>query len=510
MVLRRSAWWAAVVSVLAAVALSLVPGPALAAGGGSAGWTLPPLTTAHGEITDVNGRTVLLRGINVNQLNDYAINDPALPTVTPLTRTDFAGMAALGFNVVRLNVAWSALEPSPGVFDRVYTARIRKAVRDAADHGLYTVLDMHQDAWGKSVGTPADVTCPPLTNRSRGWDGAPAWATITDGWSTCNVGGVREITPAVARAFQNFYDDRRGIQTHLVRTWARLAAAMAGEPGVAGYDLLNEPNPGLRAPAEAAEQIGRYYQRVIAAIRTAERAAGGHRRLVFVEPSVLWSALGVDALPPQRLLTDDRLVFAPHLYNESIAVTGPVISIERGMALARTLARVYRAPLWVGEWGWFGAGPADGPKVARYAAAEDAQRIGGAWWVWKQACGDPHSIGSEAPASLNRVACPSGSALGPYPEFTGPLSRAYPRAAPGRLTQVSSDPVARRLTVAGTGARRAGSSGSGSGCRLEVWAPGAGRPAVTATNIGRLRADRLPGGWRVTGCASGAYRLTLR
>lgn len=91
-------------------------------------------------------RTVLLRGVDVNQLADYAVGDPGLPTVVPLTRGDFAEMASLGFTVVRLNVSWSALEPRPGAFDAGYAARIRDAVRAAAAHGMYTVVDMHQDA----------------------------------------------------------------------------------------------------------------------------------------------------------------------------------------------------------------------------------------------------------------------------------------------------------------------------------------------------------------------------
>jgi endoglycosylceramidase len=95
-------------SLLAALALTVVAAPAVRA---DDGWTLPRLTVSHQEITDVTGRTVLLRGVNVNQLNDYAVNDPNLPTVVPLTGADFREMASLGFDVVQLNIAWSALEP---------------------------------------------------------------------------------------------------------------------------------------------------------------------------------------------------------------------------------------------------------------------------------------------------------------------------------------------------------------------------------------------------------------
>lgn len=492
----------------AALALALpliLPAPATAAQARPA-WPLRPLTTAQDRIVDTAGRTVLLRGVNVNQLNDYAVNDPALPAVLPLDRTDFAEMAALGFNVVRLNIAWSALEPRPGAFDRSYVARIRRAVRDAADHGMYTVLDMHQDAWGKTVGTPAGQTCPPPLEPGLGWDGAPGWATITDGWSTCTAGGVREISPAVARAFQNFYDDRAGVQTHLVRTWGRLAAEFANDPAVAGYDLLNEPNPGLRPPVAAADQIGRFYRRAIEEIRAAEARAGGFAHLVFFEPSVLWSALGADALPPGRLLRDDRLVFSPHLYAGSISVTGRLVSIERGFALARRAARRYGAPLWIGEWGWFGDPAGDGPKVRRYAAAEDAHRIGGAWWVWKQSCGDPHSVGGGVPATgggLNRLRCPSGESLGRPPEFTGPLSRAYPRAAPGRINALAADPAGPGLSMTGTAPARPRD------CRLEVWAPGSERPATASSGVAGLRVQPVPGGWRISGCAGGTYRLEV-
>jgi endoglycosylceramidase len=105
---------------------------------------------------------------------------------------------------VRLIVHWSALEPQPGAFDAAYVARIHQAVDWARKHDLYVVLDMHQDAWGKFIASPPGVVCPPGFNPAIGWDGAPQWATITDGMSTCRA-VIREVSPAV----RSRPDDRR-------------------------------------------------------------------------------------------------------------------------------------------------------------------------------------------------------------------------------------------------------------------------------------------------------------
>ncbi|MEU6582903.1 cellulase family glycosylhydrolase [Nocardia sp. NPDC046763] len=479
---------AAAALLFAGIAAQQAPNAAAEPGG----WTLPQLTVSNGAITDVTGRTVLLRGANVNQLNDYAQNDPALPTVQPLDRTDFAQMAALGFNVVRLNLAWSALEPTPGAFDQTYLARIHTAVDDAKSNGIYTVLDMHQDAWGKAVGTPKGQGCPIFMKPGIGWDGAPAWATLTDGWTTCNFGGVRESAPAVARAFQNFYDDTQGIQGHLVNTWAKLAAEFKDEPAIAGYDLINEPNPGLRDPFSAADQLGKYYQRVIAAIRQAERGSLPH--LAIFEPSAIWSAIGIDATPPAHYITDPLAVFSPHLYSESINIVNAFPSIELGFKLALDTAAKYKVPVWSGEWGWFGDPDSDSPKVDRFVDQLNANRVGGAWWAWKGACGDPHVIRdgntNKPTGNLNRVACPSNASLGQPAGYTRPLSRAYPRAVPGSLASVTAN----------------GFAGSGTG-RLEAWYPGSQRPNVQSTNVSDLTLTQVDGGWQLIGNTVGAYSI---
>ncbi|MEV4372821.1 cellulase family glycosylhydrolase [Nonomuraea sp. NPDC049637] len=454
----------AVVVAAAALALPLLqPGTATPQLPRTPGLTL----SADRRIVDADGNEVLLRGVNVNQLEDYFQQFPDKAVTRPLTEADFAGMARMGFNVVRLALSWSALEPRPGQYDPAYLAKISWAVGTAARHGLRTVIDMHQDAWGKGVAAAPGTTC---RNGSpmHGWDGAPTWADRFDGAPRCEFTG-RDISPAVARAFTNFYQDRDGIQTRLVAAWGMLAQRFANEPMVAGYDLLNEPGFGEAPPITSGVLLGRYYDRAIKAIRAGERRGFPH--LVFFEPSVLWSGLGFE-VPVPKGFTDDRLlVFAPHLYNESITIdqgTGlTVTSIERGFELASRAAEYYGAGLWSGEWGWFGD-PAAAP-IARYTDQEDRHRIGGAFWVWKQSCGDAHATaGARTGGNLMIEDCATGKDLPPPAEYVAELARPYPRSAPGRLTGLTSDRAS--LTA----------RGEGSGCGLDVWFPGEARPSAAA------------------------------
>lgn len=477
---------------------------ALACAAGAQAASFPRLTVERGAeaaIVDAKGRQVLLRGVNVNQLGDYYQADPKLPTTIPLERRDFQQIARLGFDVVRLTMSWSAFQPERGAFDAAYVARVRQAVRWARRSGLYVVLDMHQDAWGKFIATKPGETCPPGLGPAVGWDGAPQWATLTDGLTTCRANDTRELSPAVAQAFESFYGDRDGIQSELVATWGRIAAAFAREPNVAGYDLINEPHPGFKIGVNQSGPLGQFYARAIDAIRAGERQGGlAHPRIAFFEPSVLWSGAGNDTTPPADFTADEAIAFAPHLYAESITVDQGATSIEQGWQNAANAAATYGAPLWSGEWGWFTDPKDSRERLKRYVAQEDARRVGGAWWVWRQACGDPHVVGYPgASGSLHPTACPSTKPLGLVTGYTDVLRRAYPRFAPGRLTALRSDFESGRWSLTG----RAGEARS---CRLSVWVP-VRRPVLRAQGVRRLRVARRPGGFLVTGCARGDYAL---
>ncbi|MFJ7967799.1 glycoside hydrolase family 5 protein [Streptomyces sp. NPDC096324] len=508
--------WAPPVAVAAVFALAagtLVPGPAVAAVGAQtqvAGRDrngLLPLTVLreNGQapvIGDSQGRQVLLRGVNVNQLIDYGQPDPAMPTVWPLKDSDYAQMETYGFDVQRLALSWSALEPKRGVFDEAYLARIRTAVDQAADHGIHTVLDIHQDTFSKYVSAAPGTRCRANASPEFGNDGAPKWATRTDGAKACGFLG-RDLSPNVQQAFTNLYDDTDGIGTEFARMWGRLAKIFADDPAVAGYDLLNEPGPGNAPGVTSSILLGRLYQQAITSIRAAEsKVAGGFHHLVFFEPSILWSGLGFDTTPPAGFADDPLLVFSPHLYSESITMDQglgvTLTSIEQGYVAAERTARAYGAPLWSGEWGWFGEPEDFRARFDRFLDRQNTDVLGSAIWVWKKACGDPQND-PEATTSGGGVVlytCPDGKPLASPAFETTALSQAYPRSAPGRLSSLRSSRTERDLRL----------SGSGTGT-LDVWVPGPGRPDAEGSGLTGIRTTEQPGGWRLTARTSGRYTL---
>ncbi|QYG93108.1 glycoside hydrolase family 5 protein [Iamia sp. SCSIO 61187] len=450
---------------------------------------------------DGTGRQVLLRGANLSSLVDYHQADPALAPTRPPTDDDWDAMAAHGFGVVRLLVSWSAIEPVRGQIDPAYVERITAAVEAAAARRIYTVIDMHQDAWSKFIATPPGTVCPPLTEPAIGWDGAPQWATLTDGADTCRPLGDRDGSPAVRAAFTAFYENREGIRDAFVATWRQLVAALGPTPAVVGYDLLNEPSPvdPFLAPARYTELL----QAALAQVRAGEADAGAPARVVFVEPLRLYPQPG--QMPADPLALDDQLAFAPHAdvgaaTGEEVVGAGVATAAERGW------------PLWVGEHGVAGVDEASRDLQRRFAAAQDDAVVGGAHWQWRQWCGDPHALGvpggvaAETQVQLNDVACPADADTGPNEELLRVVGRAYPRAAPGRITDLASDADRGTLTLHGVI-----EDDLATGRDLVVWIPGEERPDVTGDGLGEPALTPVPGGWYATvEVVDSPYELEVR
>jgi endoglycosylceramidase len=471
---------------------------------------LRPLHVESQRIVDDQGRQILLRGANVNALGQYYQADPKTAPTAPVTDADWDAMAAHGFSVVRLIMSWSLLEPQRGTIDQAYVKKVKDTVKAANERGIYVVLDMHQDAWSMYSATPKGTVCPTGTQPVIGWDGAPKWATITDGATTClPPGAERESAPAVQRAFANFYANTNGIADQLTNVWTTLAGEFANVPGVAGYDLLNEPN---QVDPKEANQVAysQWMQRTIDAIRSAEQKAGSSTpKAIFAEPLQLYPLPNNGLLP--LYIHDTNLVFAPHNYAESIQ---NYITLEQTFDIEEKSANELDSALWTGEYGWWDTKPATLAVATRYGAEEDRTATGGTWWQWRQTCGDPHSVrGPGQPATSDQVHlitrdCSPGAKhdtdLRSTDQFLRILGRAYPRAAPGHITDLVSDPATGHLQVAGAGATP--------GSELVVWLPtiNGATPKPVASGLTGTELHTIDGGRILTAKATaGEWSLTV-
>ena len=57
------------------------------------------------------------------------------------SRNDFAQLRAVGFNVVRLAVSWSLVEPHPSSYDELYLRRIEQVVDWAEEQDVFVIID---------------------------------------------------------------------------------------------------------------------------------------------------------------------------------------------------------------------------------------------------------------------------------------------------------------------------------------------------------------------------------
>ncbi len=458
---------------------------------------------ANPGIYDSEGRYMILRGANYNALGDYWQANPNIPTTKPYATDDLRMMAEAGFNCVRLLFSWSKLEPQPGVYDDAYIQSINAVIQEANTYNMYVMLDMHQDAWSKYTATPADTVC---EFPSKGWDGAPLWATITDGASTCTVDGSRESAPAVVHAWQNFWDNTNGIQDNCIAAWQHLVAATCTHQNLLGYDLLNEPSLGYKEPQTTEmTKLSDYYGRLISAIRSAEgNASNAH--IIFIENPVTYKGAGFLGLPDSDFSTDTNVVAAPHNYFESIG-SFPV-SIEDGYGfLVSTVRTTYQTTAFVGEWGFFGDPSSDVSKVKRFAAVEDANFGSGTWWQWAQAPGDPHGMNwdgtNDGQNSLHLIEVnQSGSATGVKNElYLKVLGRSRPNAIAGTPTLLTSNPDNGTMHLEATATTE--------GTTI-VWIPNYfGTPTLSGTNSTLKELQTLDGGYLAYVTVNGSYTIDV-
>lgn len=447
------------------------------------------LHSVRGEnpgIYDQQGRYILLRGVNYNALGDYWQGNPAVATTKQYEEKDLQMMAKYGVNCIRLLFSWSELEPEKGKYNYEYIHRLQQVIEAAQKYNIYILLDMHQDAWGKFIVSPVSEAC---ANPNKGWDGAPEWATITDGASTCLTGG-RETGPAVYHAFQNFWDNTNGINDDCIKAWQELVKATCKYSNVVGYDLINEPNMGYEALNVEGRKLGNYYDKLIKGIRAAENSTNGYSHIVFFEMSVTLAGEGVPFIPFPDFTNDKNIIFSPHLYFEAISYQ---LTIEQGVELVNFVSKLFNTSMFIGEWGFFGDPSADVLKLKRFAKKEDEYIVGSTWWQWSQSPGDPHGMSwdgtqyantSMALIELDQNGMFTGNVNDTYLKV---LSRSRPIAISGKPVKLTSDPE--------TGIMHLEAKRSGEGS-TSLWIPDRfGPPQISGNNVISFQLNKAEGGY---------------
>lgn len=333
-------------------------------------------------LTDAAGQVIVLHGFDmVSKVPPY---EPAAAGFASVAAEALAGN---GFDVVRLGVIYSAVEPAPGVFSAAYVDSIAHTVAQLGHEGIYSLLDFHQDQMSVGFG-------------GEGW---PAWSVQTNGLAIRKFVFPLAYTgsPALNAAFDNFWADRPGpggvrLQARYAAAWQYVAARFSHDPWVLGYDLMNEPWPAQGTDA----QLGAFYKRVIAAIRSVDR-----RHLIFYEPYVLFDFGAPTTLP---VLGDDALGMSFHDYCLTDAASHPAECARdeaRPIDNALTRAAATGDALVLSEFG----ATDDLGVLRRVTELADAEGI--SWIEWAY-CGCDDPTGTIPPSVEGLVVNPALPAAG--------------------------------------------------------------------------------------------------
>ena len=395
---------------LALLGFALIPNsyPAYPSSGTSPA-AYPSTVAAHGlpwlhsngtVILDSQGRQVLLRGMNVTGLEEAK---DMRPGPVPTSR-DFAEMEADGFDVIRLPINWSRLEPSPGHMSRSYLNLVQSVVNDAAAHGIYTILDLHNIDWSIYYGG----------------DGAPSWATAGPLPRSFPLGSPwnRHLAPGVLASYGIYWADLGGWQQDVTEVWSYVAREFRSDSAVAGFDLWNEPHPFPAPP-------GLFEKKLLLPFE-----AHAITHLAAIAPHQMW--ITEQTLDFGLATYVGRLPYPNQVYSSHVFATlleppwqKPTPQYAIPVSLLEDQAQEAGAAPWVGEIG-AGNGQANQAWVAREMNELDKYRLGWAYWDWEEG----GSWAFKRMASRLRI-----------------VARAYPRATPGTLDTLSYDYQDGRLVL---------------------------------------------------------------
>ena len=253
------------------------------------------------------------------------------------TEQDFANIAAIGFNLVRLPFGWKDLTDQNGKWNAHAFARLDWFVENCAKNRLFVILDLH-GAYGSQNG------------RHHSGD------TTTGG---------------------NLFGNETNEQL-TKKLWTTIATHFKDNKWVAGYDLLNEPEgkpDGLTGQAQ-----WEYYDALYRAIRAVDE-----NHLLFLE-----SCWDVDRMPNPKNYGWDNIAYEYHYYNwensDDLSSMKSFFRYKANMEFwYNTLS--YRVPVFIGEFTFF-----ENPDCWRYGLSFfEKHEMSWAMWTYK-GCTDSNRV----------------------------------------------------------------------------------------------------------------------
>jgi endoglycosylceramidase len=282
-------------------------------------------------LVDALGRTVFLRGVDAGGRSKFA---PYVPfdfepgKYASALDAYMSRAQSWGIDAMRVPFTWAALESTEGTYDAAWLAMYDELLASAWAHGIYTVLDFHQDVY-------SEVYC---------GDGFPAW-TVKDPPAPhhdCPNWQFEYFSDSsVQAAFDAFWSDSTGLYPKYLSAWDTMIARFEDTPGVLGFEIINEPAAGTANESTfEATTLSAFYAKVAAHMR-----AKAPDDLVFVDGTEL------DGVNVSTELVNPHVpgvVFAPHYY--PILAPSPE-DLAKALGAWQTIGQSWNVPVFLGEFG---------------------------------------------------------------------------------------------------------------------------------------------------------------
>ena len=167
---------------------------------------------------------------------------------------DYENLREWGQNIIRWGVMWPGVAPTSGGVNETYLSVMRNVTDTVSEgYGIWSLIDAHQDVLAAPFCGEGAPTWAVWTGAASGAERGFPWPADAP-YAVDNATGAPSpadcakhdwtdyyFTWAQGAAAQALYNNSGGVRDAFAASWAAVAGAFSGAPGVVGWELLNEP-----------------------------------------------------------------------------------------------------------------------------------------------------------------------------------------------------------------------------------------------------------------------------